>query len=85
MTASNEQPRGRPWLQFTLRSLLVVVAIVASFLAGRASMMRAVQEARDEATLQRQRAEQNLEMAQKAIDAYYVERSENRTKNDLGR
>src|SRR5687767_9273268 len=50
-------PSGRPWLQFSLRSLLIVMLVVASFLAGRMSRlaeeraMRAEMEARYAATL----------------------------------
>jgi hypothetical protein len=41
-----EKPSRRPWLQFSLRSLLLLMLIVASFFAGRMSLKRELDRAR---------------------------------------
>ena len=47
----------RRWLQFTLPALLLLILVVAAFLAGRASMYASLQQERQraEAALERER------------------------------
>ena len=50
MAADSTTPkRKRRWLQFTLRALLLVIVVVAAFLAGRASLYSRLREERERA------------------------------------
>ena len=77
-----EHARGG-WFRFSLRSLFLTILVVASFFAGRASMMPPIRQMRAEAEMQRamaykQRAvaEANAEKAIRAVDALLTQQSE---------
>ena len=55
----------RPWLQFSLRSLLLVMLAVASFFAGRMSLRRELDRARA-VEAEARRAQQAAMQAEKA-------------------
>jgi hypothetical protein len=60
-------PNRRPWLQFSLRSLLLVMLVVASFFAGRMSLRPEVERIRA-LELEARRAHQAaLEAAERAL------------------
>ncbi len=58
----------REWPQFSLKSLLLVFLVVASFFAGRLSIATKVQQMRQESERQRAMAEMHQ---QRAVDAIY--------------
>ena len=77
-----EHARGG-WFRFNLRSLFLTILVVASFFAGRASMMPSIQQMHAEAEMQRamahkQRAvaEANADKAIQAVDALLTQQSE---------
>ena len=67
MNDSTPHPKRR-WLQFSLKSLLMVFLLVAAFWGGRSSVLMEVERARVEADRQQRLAEQNLI---RAVDAAY--------------
>ena len=71
------------WFRFNLRSLFLTILVVASFFAGRASMMRPIRQMRVEAEMQRAMAERqraiaeaNAREAKHAVDALLTHQSE---------
>ncbi len=66
----------RRWLQFNLKSLLLVFLVVASFLAGRVSVTRKLERRQAEAERQRAIAEMNQQRAVEAVYQYQVQLAE---------
>ena len=63
----------RRWLQFSLKSLLLVFLVLASFLAGRVSVTRKFEQLQAEAECQRAIAEMNQQRAMEAVYRYQVQ------------
>ena len=74
MTTKPEKRRRS--LQFSLKSLLLVFLVVASFLAGRVSVTRKFEKMRVEAERQRAVAEMNQKRALEATYRYQIQLAE---------
>ena len=59
-------PRPRRWFQFSLRTLLVVMLVVAAFFGGRESMRRAMRAEQQKAEMARAEAVRARAMAEAA-------------------
>ena len=57
------EQRKKSWWQFRLRSLLLVMLIVAAYFAGWSTAMRRVRQSEAEVRLQLQRASQAVQLA----------------------
>ncbi len=71
------------WFGFSLRSLFLTILVVASFFAGRASMIPSIQQMHAEAEMQRAMAHKQRAMAEasaqqaiQAVDALLTQQSE---------